>query len=84
MKQTPMRLKAVVAALISAGALTVAFAPPAVGHNLGPLGCDTERGWVAVSAGQAPEKDRNVDNVICRKERPNGEGTYKDNHRHEL
>jgi hypothetical protein len=87
MKRTPMHAKAVVAALISVGALSVAFAPPAVGHNLNATnGCDSEHGWSSVSAGTAPEKDRNGDGIICGKQRPNDpqQATFKDNHRHDL
>jgi hypothetical protein len=67
------------AALICAGTLAVAFAPPAVGHNLNATnGCDVEHGWFPVAAAQAPQKDRNGDGSICLNEG----GTYRDNHIH--
>ena len=67
------------AALISAGALAVAFAPPAVGHNLNATnGCDVEHGWYSSSAANAPDKDRNGDNLVCIREG----GAAKDNHIH--
>ena len=87
MKRTPKHAKALVAALISAGALGVAFAPPAVGHNLNATnGCDAEHGWFPTSAGNAPEKDRNGDGQICGRPNPKDANTtvFKDNHRHDL
>jgi hypothetical protein len=71
------------AALISAGTLAVALAPPAVGHDLTATnGCDTEHGWYPVDSSNAPEKDRNGDHVICGKPQQDGGTTFKENHIH--